>query len=802
MNWMSRGRFVLAGLACAGLAGLPAPSARAAEAVLPSFESVRAAYRPSDWLVTDRNDIVLQRVRREPRVRRLGWAPLVALAPTLEAALLAAEDKRFHEHAGVDWLAAARAALDKVAAQSAATGGRGASTLTMQLAALLDPALRPAPRQRRDVAQKWDQAAAAMQLERRWSKAQILEAYVNLVPLRGETVGIAAASEFWFGKAPDGVDLAEAALLAALIRQPQAKPARVGERACAIVAALPVSALPGILRPDCASIKARARTSLFAPDAGRWREPLAPHLARRALAERDAAADPVMPTALPATPASGYGQGHGGGREPRLRTTLDARLQSFAQGRLTQHLRELAGRNVEDSALVVLDNASGEVLAWVGSSGELSDAAQVDGVTALRQAGSTLKPFLYGLAIERRLLTAASLVDDSPLALTAENGAYIPQNYDRRFQGMVSVRTALASSLNIPAVRTLLLTGPDDFHALLRRAGFVTLTEPADYYGLALALGGAEVRLLDLANAYRALANGGRWSPVAPLVLPPAGGAAPAGQGRRLFSPATAWILGDILSDRGARAPTFGLENALATRVWSAVKTGTSKDMRDNWAVGYTARYTVAVWVGNFSGMPMWNVSGVHGAAPLWRDIVHFLHEHAPGAQPSAPPGIEAVHVEFADIAEASRREWFLPGTATPRVTLADRRGAWAEPSSGDAHPPGILYPADGLIVALDPDIPASIERIPLRMTTERSGYFWSLERQSGREGRCLQTIAVPLGGAPAEWAPAPGDWRVTLRVSTTREAVAETHIHVRGGERRAVVCDGLSDDARALAAE
>ena len=192
-----------------------------------------------------------------------------------------------------------------------------------------------------------------------------------------------------------------------------------------------------------------------------------------------------------------------------MTTTLDAPLQSYAIDTLRDHLSELTARGVEDGAVVVLDNATGDVLAYVGSSGELSSAAEVDGVVAPRQAGSTLKPFLYALAFDRKLLTAASLVDDSPLAIATARGVYVPQNYDRGFHGSVSVRTALASSLNVPAVRTLELVGLDRFHDTLRALGFDTLTQPDDYYGAALALGGADVTLLALTNAYRALANGG-----------------------------------------------------------------------------------------------------------------------------------------------------------------------------------------------------------------------------------------------------------------------------------------------------
>ncbi len=258
-------------------------------------------------------------------------------------------------------------------------------------------------------------------------------------------------------------------------------------------------------------------------------------------------------------------------------------------------------------------------MSYVGSSSELSDAENVDGVIALRQAGSTLKPFLYGQVIAEKRLTAASVLDDAPIQLITPTGLYIPQNYDRDFKGVVSVRTALASSLNVPAVRALGLVGVDRFVRTLRTFGLDSLTEDGYHYGFSLALGGVEVRLIDLTNAYRAIANQGMWSPVSFRTE------VPGKMKRRALSQQAAFIIADILSDRAARITTFGLGNILGTRAWTAVKTGTSKDMRDNWCLGFSSRYTVGVWVGNFSGEPMHDVSGVSGAAPVWRDIMNYL---------------------------------------------------------------------------------------------------------------------------------------------------------------------------------
>jgi penicillin-binding protein 1C len=265
MSAMTSSHGLLAAWALAALAALACSAAAADEVpqfVIPRFEEVRAAHHPSDWLITARDGEPLQRVRRDSKVRREAWLALDQVSPAMQAALVTAEDKRFWNHGGVDWAAFAQAALDNVSGRNTAPDGRstvrGASTLTMQLAGMLNPDLHPAPGKRRSFGQKWDQAQAARVIERTWSKPQIFEAYLNLVSWRGETAGLPAASQAWFGKQPDGLDLTEAALLSALIRQPQAAPARVGERACAIIAMLPEEVLAANSRPACANAKLRA----------------------------------------------------------------------------------------------------------------------------------------------------------------------------------------------------------------------------------------------------------------------------------------------------------------------------------------------------------------------------------------------------------------------------------------------------------------------------------------------------------------------------------------------------------------
>jgi penicillin-binding protein 1C len=625
--------------------------------------------------------------------------------------VLQAEDQRFMEHGGVDLKAIGQAAWDNLFQRRA----RGASTITMQLAALLDPALRGGA-DGRNWSQKWNQALAARELEAGWSKPQILEAYLNLATFRGELQGVGAAARGLFGKAPSGLSVAEAAILASLLRAPGAAPKVVARRACALVRELKGSA-------DCASVQWQALSALGRPAALAVLTP-APQVARK-LAN---AGSRSMPS------------------------TLDADLQRFALASLRRRLAELAERNVGDGALVVIDNASGEILAYVGNAG----GSEVDGVASLRQAGSTLKPFLYELALERRMVTAASLLDDSPLDVPTGGGLYIPQNYDRQFKGYASVRTSLAGSLNIPAVRTLMMTGLDRFYERLHELGITSLTEPADFYGQSLALGSGDVSLLELANAYRTLANGGLYADVS---LRPGARAAT----RRVLDPGASFIVGDILSDRGARSVTFGLKNELATGFWSAVKTGTSKDMRDNWCVGYSDRFTVGVWVGNFDGRSMWDVSGVSGAAPVWRDVMDYLHRDRPSRAPAPPAGVVRRQVAYRPAFEPERAEWFVSGTETGLVELVPR----------GQRAPMIVYPVEGSIIGIDPDIPEPQQRVMFQAQAGQ-GLRWRLDKEEL---------------APAEedfaWRPVAGEHQLEL-IDAGGKAVGAVKFEVRGAERGA----------------
>lgn len=659
--------------ACLTMAfGPPAPS-------VPSFESVRAAHRPSDAFLLDRRGELLHEIRVNDRARRLGWVRLSEISPALQAAVIASEDRRFYRHGGVDPRAIAAAAFQRLFGASR----RGASTITMQVAALITPGLRRdgGPR---TLALKWRQMRLAWAIEQRWSKAEILETYLNRVTFRGELQGVSAAAHVLFGKDPHGITEAEAAVLAVLLRSPNAGQALVTRRARNLLAVQQEA----IGRGEIESVTAQALGSRAGTGP---RVALAPHAARRIIG--------TMPRPnIVAQP---------------IRTTLDSSLQEIGSDILRRHLLAARERHVQDGAILVADNETGDVLAYVGGSGDLSSAPFVDGIQAKRQAGSTLKPFLYGLALERRLLTPASLLDDAPLDISLTGGIFRPRNYDEQFKGPLTVRAALAGSVNVPAVKTLELVGLDDFVERLRLLGFESLTESGDYYGPSLALGSADVSLWELVSAYRTLANGGTWSPL--RMMPGEESAA----GTRAYSAQAAFLVSDILADRESRSLTFGLENPLATPFWAAVKTGTSKEMRDNWCIGFSRRYTVGVWVGNFSGAPMHDVSGVTGAAPIWADVMAWLHRGTPSLPPKPPAGLRAKTVVFPRDIERERTEWFLAGTE-PYA----RNQMLAQGYSR------ILTPVQGATIAVDPDIPPGRQRVAFEYRGGGESVRWRLDEQ------------------------------------------------------------------------
>ncbi|XXY50538.1 penicillin-binding protein 1C [Sorangium sp. So ce269] len=546
----------------------------------------------------DRHGTVLRELRAGDGARAR-WLPLAEAGDRIQRALLAAEDRRFSLHPGVDPVAIARAAGQLAAERRVVSG---ASTITQQLARTLVP--RP-----RTARGKLGEMALALRIEASLSKREILEQYLNRVAFGPGLRGVEAASRFYFDKPTADLSLAEAAALASMPRGPALYDPRRGtgpleRRRNRVLDRMLAAGLAG----EAEVARARAEPIALAP---RGSGLGAPHLVRAVLGGAlDGGAGPG---------AEGPGAAPLRGRASAITLTIDRGLQREIEVLAQQTVRGLSDRDVGAAAVVVLENATGEILAYVGSH-DIDDAAGLghnDGVLALRQPGSALKPFVYELAMERLGFTAATVLPDVELSFPTPDGSYAPRNYDGRFHGPVRLRDALASSYNVPAVWTAAALGPERVLDRLRELGLRSLDGAPSRYGVAIALGDGEVRLLDLANAYATLARGGLYLPVRAVRAwtdaPPAA---------RVLDAARARVIVDILADDKARLASFGEGSALDLPFPVAAKTGTSKGFRDNIAVGFTPDVTVAVWVGNFDGSSMGGISGITGAGPLFRDAM------------------------------------------------------------------------------------------------------------------------------------------------------------------------------------
>ncbi|MEO0082277.1 MAG: penicillin-binding protein 1C [candidate division WOR-3 bacterium] len=556
-------------------------------------------------VVTDRNGVVL----REVRSAEYGvsyWAGLDRISPWFLEAVLAAEDRRFYYHCGIDLPALARAVLANLRAGRVVSGG---STITQQLARSVYPA------RRRNILAKVVEMLQAIRLELHLSKREILEAYVNRVWFGNQVYGVDAAARLYFDRTPDRLSLAQSCFLAAVVRSPAEydpyrRFRRARERQRWILAAMLEQGRIGGLEYEAAL----AESIVPAVPRNRFR---APHFVDMVLAAKSKAQGSRL-------------------KAGTVRTTLDWCVQQQCEDLVEAQLNRLVDYHVTNAAVVVLDRRTGDVVAMVGSRDYFSpDAGQVNACLSPRQPGSAVKPFVYALAFEQGL-APASIVSDLPGYFSELAGDYMPRNYDRAFHGPVSCRTALGSSYNVPAVRLAEQVGPARLLDVLRRCGITSLERDAGYYGLALALGTGDVSLLELTNAYRVLANCGEYSPVRTTFET---GSETTSSRRRVFSPQAAFLVTDILCDNEARAPSFGSFSCLCLPFACAVKTGTSKDFRDNWTIGYTQDYVVGVWVGNFDGSPMHRVSGVSGAGPLFRDVMLTVQREEPAGF-SEPAGI------------------------------------------------------------------------------------------------------------------------------------------------------------------
>jgi penicillin-binding protein 1C len=652
---------------------------------LPGVDDLRQ--RASQFETTrilDRDGNILYEIM-DPQAGRRTYIPLARISPYLVAATISTEDKDFYSHGGFDPWAILRAFWQNLTSGETVSG---ASTITQQLARAL--LFTPEERGQRSYLRKVREAILASEIERRYSKDEILELYLNEIYYGNLAYGVEAAAETYFSKTAGQLTLPEAAFLAGLPQAPSvydiytqrdltlARDQAVvmgmlvlsQERHCIYVSNSPEPVcVDGAAAADAIHI-IQERT--FTPPVDKMLYPHWVQYIRTLLEQRY-------------DPQTIYRSGF------TVYTSLDPDLQTAAQQSVTAQVAALADKHVTGGALVAIRPSTGEILAMVGSPDFNNEAAsgQINmAVSPTRQPGSSIKPFTYLAAFEKGW-TPATLLWDVPSEFPPSglendpNPVYIPTDYDHKYRGPVTVRTALANSLNIPAVKTLYFVGvyddpstpqKDGLIGMAERLGLTSLTR--NDYGLSLTLGGGEVSLLEMTGGYAVIADGGlRVPPVAILKIedyqgnvvfeyqPP--------RGEQVLRPEHAFLISSILSDNSARALIFGTNSILNLPFQVAVKTGTSNDERDNWTIGYTPDLAVGVWVGNPDYSPMQNTTGITGAGPIWSEFMTYAVNHLTGNNPTAfvrPGGIEQYTICTASGTQPSpwcpnqRQEYFAAG--------------------------------------------------------------------------------------------------------------------------------------------
>jgi penicillin-binding protein 1C len=620
------------------------------------------------------------------------YLPLHRIPVLLQQACIEAEDHRFFYHSGVDWLARAHAAWQNIKARRVV---RGASTISEQVVRILHP--RP-----RSLWARLIEGIEAQQLEQRFSKADILEFYLNQIPFAENRRGIAQAARHFWDRDVETLTERELISLVVMIRAPERlslhrDPERVRSRVSTLARHLVVHG----------SIDATTLLHLESETTPIRRETLpvhAEHFVRyiQTLNANIASAAPI-------------------------RSTLDPGIQSSVQAILEARLRDLESKHVTDGAVLVIDNHSAEVLAWVNAGNfSQTDASQIDAIVTARQPGSTLKPFLYALAIARGW-SAATILSDSPLVEPVGTGLHVYRNYSRMYYGDITLREALGNSLNIPAIRTIQFTGKSDFLGLLHSLGFASLTKPVEFYGEGLALGNGEVSLLELVRGYLTFAHRGVYRP---LIFSRDSTTSSLSRSNRVFDAETTSLIGHILSDPLARRREFGSDGLLNFPIQTAVKTGTSNDYRDAWAVGFSNNFTVGVWMGNHDRTSMSSISGARGPALVLRSVFASLEQTRQDRGLYLSPRLSHISVcsksgKIASSQCSPVTELFTPGsepqeTCTLAHSLREHQANEIHAISHVAHT-RIVVPTPGLHVALDPRVPDSLEALGFELTSELS---------------------------------------------------------------------------------
>ncbi len=615
--------------------------------------------------------------------------PLHDIPALLQHAFLLAEDQRFYQHDGVDWRARAHALWQNLRARRVV---RGASTISEQVVRMLHP--RP-----RTLWSRWLETFEAAQLERRFHKTDILAFYLNQVPYARQRRGVLQAARTYFDRDLHTLSPKEVLALAVLV----GAPSRLD---------LARDAVP--IEPAIQRLGKRMRDA-------NWLTPSEYH---DLLNEPFQLQSPTLPVHASHFVRYVTAQHAAHLQHGIVHTTLDATLQTRAQALLDRRLKDLHAKHVTHAALLIVDHHRNHVLAWVNAGG-----SEIDAVITPRQPGSTLKPFLYALALQKGW-TAATLIDDTPLAQAVGVGLHHYHNYSRTHYGALRLREALGNSLNIPAIRTMAFVGVQPFLTHLHQLGFQSLTQHPDHYGDGLALGNGEVTLYELVRAYATLARHGVSQPFR-YTLAPGIQATPV---RRHYSPAVSTLIANVLADPQARQREFGSGALLRFPVETAVKTGTSTDYRDAWAIGFSHRHTVGVWMGNLTQRPMHGITGSIGPALVLRAIFAELNRDTPSLPLFLSPELQAATIcqlsgQLATPLCPPMTEVFLPNTLPVQMCPLHQPASIARAPSPEYHVSiQLIQPTPGLQLAIDPRLPDANEafpfRLPQKITPVRTHWF------------------------------------------------------------------------------
>ena len=668
--------------------------------IIPTRGQILAYHEMTSLRILDRNNLILREVLSSKDATSQ-YCVLEKISPWLINATIVSEDKRFYLHKGIDPLAIIRSIFQNIASGRIVSGG---STISQQLARniLNSPSRNPVF--------KIIEAFIAVNLELKLSKEEILELYFNYAPYGNQTYGIEAAAHLYLRKPADDLSLTEAAFLAGIPQAPSfynpyRHPERIRKRQQNILRALFEC---GIIDSTEYRNSRYQSVDLVAKE----KNFLAPHFCEKIISYLDQKGCRDIGT---------------------VKTTLDSHLQKDIEYIIKNNIERLTEANVTNAAVIVFDNHTMDILAYVGSADFFNPLinGEVDGVKSLRQPGSALKPFTYALALENGC-TPATLIPDMPCFEQTHGGDYMPRNYDEKYHGMVRLRTALACSYNIPAVRVCGNYGPERLLELCHDAGLSSLDKSAIHYGVGLTLGNGEITLLELTRAYSVFAHYGRYLQEKFLLNAGSTKIKTKRELRQVIDPKTAYIIMDILSDNNARSPAFGLYSPLNLPFFCAVKTGTSKDFRDNWCIGFTSEYLVGIWVGNFDGSPMHQVSGITGAGPIFRDVMLLLHRSSPSAKFPKPMKIITARIcaETGELAsplcDNTIFEIFVEKTQPSSVCLHHTTDAplsifptgirteHANKTSGVV----ISYPDDGDIFKIDPILRKEYQTLTFKIIT------------------------------------------------------------------------------------